>query len=70
MMISVLRSGAWVPGGPEDEEVPVGGRNGKWPEIWGNPVSLVTDEKVEAKKGKDFSEIAQGKMELGWTSGP
>lgn len=67
MTISFSHSGAWAPGGPENEEVPVGGWNGKWPEIRANPP--VTDGKVEAEGGKDLSEIAQGEMDLGWTLG-
>lgn len=41
MEISFLHSGAQVPGGPEDKEVPTEVQMGKQPQIPGSPVSPV-----------------------------
>lgn len=54
MKVPFLHSRAGVPGGPEDEEVPVGGQNGKWPERPANPVSQLQMGKERLRERKGF----------------
>ena len=50
MKISFFLKGVRVPGGPEEEEVPMDGQIRKWPDLPGSPVSLIQMGKWRLKE--------------------